>query len=149
MAYPDYLPSKSFVYEDDMGTNAPVIHQRIIARLTAGLYPLYLSGRIPYEPLPEMILTEGYSSPTPDLSLFNEVTEQTIVIIEVCQTRGLKADLDKVVRLTDGELYGIQEGFVFNYKTGRWLRYRKGDGGLVTESAVSDILQLDLSGFLH
>ncbi len=131
-----------------MGTNAPVIHQRVIARLTAGLYPLYLSGRIPYEPLPEMMLTEGYSSPTPDVSLFSETAEQTIVIIEVCQTRGLKADLDKVVRLTDSELYGIQEGFVFNYKTGQWYRYCKGDGGLVTESAFSGILQLDLNRFL-
>ena len=31
--------------------------------------------------------------------------------------------------------YGILEGFVYNYKTEKWLRYRKGDGGQAIESS--------------
>ena len=130
-----------------MGTNAPVIHQRVIAQLTTGLYPQFRSGAIPYEPLPEMMLGE-YSSPTPDIILYDNATDQTRIIIEVCQTRGVKDDLQKVIRLVDGELYDIQEGFVYDYKTRHWFRYRLGDGGLTTESSFSDILQLDLNQFL-
>ncbi|WP_262507334.1 hypothetical protein [Spirosoma radiotolerans] len=39
------------------------------------------------------------------------------MIIEICQTRGANGDLEKIINLIDGELYGIHEGFVFNYKT--------------------------------
>jgi hypothetical protein len=136
-----------FLVRDD-GANAPVIHQRIIARLTARLYPLYESGAIPYEPLPEMMVGE-YHSPTPDITLYDNATDLTAVVIEVCQTRGVKSDVEKVVRMIDGELYGIREGFVHDYRTGQWLRYRFGDGGLTTESSVSDILNLDLNPLLQ
>jgi Uma2 family endonuclease len=146
----DYsLPrSQPFLVQEDMGTNAPVIHQRIIAQLTTGLYPQFRSGAIPYEPLPEMMLGE-YSSPTPDVILYDNAIDQTRVIIEVCHTRGVKDDIQKVIRLIDGELYGIQEGFVYDYKTRHWFRYRLGDGGLTTESSLSEILQLDLNQFLE
>ncbi len=137
---------KSLVHDD--GVNAPRYHQSTIARLTAGLYPLYRSGAITLEPLPEMMLTEGYSSPVPDLILYDYEAEETRLIIEICQTNGLKADLDKVVRLIDGDLYGILEGFVYNYKTNQWLRYRKGDGGFTTASSYSDIIGLNLNDFL-
>lgn len=129
---------------NDMSVNAPIIHQRIIARLTAKLYPLYESGAIAYEPLPEMMLGE-YSSPTPDVILYDNNTDQTAVIIEVCQTRGLKGDVQKVIQLVDSELYGISEGFVYDYKTGHWLRYRKGDAGMTSESSFSGLLNLDLA----
>ena len=43
------------------------------------------------------------------------------------------------------DLYGIREGFMYNYKTHQWLRYRFGDGGLPTESSFSEILNLDLN----
>jgi Uma2 family endonuclease len=143
MLYPtDQTPLR--VFHDDMGVNAPIIHQRVIARLTAFLYPLFQQGVIQYEPLPKTMLGE-YSSPTPDLILYHNETDQTRVVVEVCQTRGVKGDLQKVIQLIDGELYGIEEGFVYDYKTGHWLRYRKGDGGLSQPSAQSDILGLDLS----
>lgn len=131
----------------DDGVNGPIIHQRIIARLTAGLYPLYTAKTIPYEPLPETMLGE-YTSPTPDLILFDTQTDQTPVIIEICQTRGAKGDLEKTINLIDGELYGIREGFVFNYKTQQWLRYQLGDGGVATHSSFSEVLQVDLSTFV-
>ncbi|GAB3990929.1 hypothetical protein GCM10028807_19360 [Spirosoma daeguense] len=131
----------------DDGANAPVIHQRVIARLTARLYPLYESGVIGYEPLPEMMVGE-YSSPTPDVTLYDNTTDSTPVVIEICQTRGVKSDVEKIIRMVDGELYGIEEGFVYDYRRHQWLRYRKGDGGLPTESSFSDILNLDLNSFL-
>ncbi|PRY41077.1 hypothetical protein CLV58_106264 [Spirosoma oryzae] len=147
----EYPPPRSLQYlvlEDEMGVNAPIIHQSVIARLTAGLYPLYQSGRIPFEPLPETMLTEGYASPVPDLILYDHQYEQTRVIVEICQKSGLKHDTGKVIKLIEDDTYGILEGFVYNYKTSQWLRYRKGDGGLTTESSFSDILQLELNSFL-
>lgn len=135
--------------EDDMGVNAPIIHQSVIARLTAGLYPFYRSGQIPFEPLPETMLTEGYASPVPDLILYDHQHEQTRVIVEVCQNNGLKHDTSKVIRLIEDNEYGILEGFVFNYKSQQWLRYRKGDGGQATESSFSEVLNLDLGSFVN
>lgn len=136
-------PSVAF----DMGVNGPIIHQRIIALLTVGLYPLYKAGVIPYEPLPETMLGE-YSSPTPDVILYDNETDVTPVIIEICQTRGAKTDVLKVVQLVDGELYGIREGFVYDYKTQQWLRYKLGDGGIATADSFSTVLNLDLNQFL-
>lgn len=86
--------------------------------------------------------------PTPDVILYDYATEQAPVIIEVTHTKSVKTDLRKVIRLMEEDDYGILEGFVFNYKTRQWLRYRKGDGGVATESSVSDVLQLDLASFV-
>ena len=63
-------------------------------------------------------------------------------------SRGFKGDLKKVISLIDDESYSILEGFVYNYKTEKWLRYRKGDGGQAIESSFSEVLQLDLNAFL-
>ena len=54
--------------EDETGENAPILHQRVIVRLTAGLYPLFRAGTVLVEPFPETTLGEGIS-PTPDLIL--------------------------------------------------------------------------------
>lgn len=149
MDYPNLIPQKFLVMEDEMGVNAPITHQRVISKLHVELGVLYYHRKsIAYEPLPETMLGEGISSPTPDLILYDAETEQTRVIIEVCHTRAVKSDLDKVIRLVEGGLYGILEGFVYNYKTAEWYRYRLGNGGLVDSSAQSDILNLDLSKFL-
>lgn len=148
MNYSSPIPQKFSVMEDDMGVNAPRYHQSTIAKLTGGLYPLYRAGTIILEPLPEMMLTEGYSSPTPDVILYDYTEEQTRIVIEVCQTNGQKNDLKKVIWMIEDNEYGILEGFVYNYKTHVWIRYRKGDGGLPTESSFSEILQLDLNTFL-
>ena len=148
--YPDPGSPKYMVQDDS--SNAPILHQRITARLTARLYPRYESGIMPYEPLPETMVSEYNSRydgpPTPDVILYDTITEQCPVIIEICQTRDQKTDLKKVIRLIDEDDYGILEGFVFNYKTHRWLRYRKGDGGASTESSFSEVLQLDLNPLL-
>lgn len=135
---------------DDMGVNAPLIHQQIIARLTMELGILcHKQRRIAYGPLPETMLAEGYGDPVADLLLFDHAAEQTRLIVEICQTNGQNNDLKKVIRLIDDSDYGIQEGFVYNYKTGEWFRYRKGDGGAITTSSWSDLLGLELGTLLN
>lgn len=141
--------SPSFLAHDD-GVNAPLLHQQVISRLHVELGILYYKQQsIPYEPLPETMLAEGYGNPVPDILLFDHEAELTRIVIEICQTVGQKNDLRKVIRLIEDEDYGILEGFVYNYKTRTWLRYRKGDGGQATESAFSEILQLDLGTLLN
>jgi Uma2 family endonuclease len=146
-----YFPSTTqpLVVNEDFGVWAPIDHQRVIAMLTVGLGVLYYREKsIRLEPLPETMLDEAKVSQVPDLLLRDNETDETPVIIEVCKTTGLKADLQKVIQLIDDDLYGIQEGFVYNYKTQQWLRYRKGDGGQATESSFSDVLALDLGQFV-
>ena len=146
MYFPVASPS---LVNEDFGVWAPIDHQRVISLLTTGLGVLYYHRKIiSLEPLPETMLDEGKVSPVPDVLLRNNETDETPIIIEVCQTTGQKGDLQKVIQLIDEDLYGIHEGFVYNYKTQRWLRYRKGDGGQATESSVSEVLNLDLSALL-
>ncbi len=146
MYFPTSNPS---LVQEDQGVWAPVDHQRIISRLTMGLGVLYYREKtISLEPLPETMLDEGKASLVPDISLRNNDAALTPIIIEVCHTNGLRGDLRKVIQLIDDDLYGIREGFVYDYRTGNWLRYRFGDGGLTTTSSFSDILNLDLSRFV-
>ena len=145
-----YIPGSTDDYAlEDMAVYGPREHQRVIAKLTTGLGILYFKdGKIRLEPLPETMLDEGQASPTPDLILADNENELTPIIIEVCHTKGLKHDLNKVIRLIDEAEYGIQEGFIYNYKTNEWLRYRKGDGGVLESTSFSALLQLNLSSFL-
>lgn len=132
-----------------MGVNAPMDHQRAISKLNAGLGKLYYYDKvIRLEPLPETMLDEGRTSPTPDLILYDKEADYIPVIIEVCHTRGLKGDLQKVVSLIEDFPYDIQEGFVYNYRTEKWLRYSKGEDGMAIESSFSAVLQLDLNQFV-
>lgn len=145
-----YFPvTNPLLVHEDQGVWAPADHQRVIAKLTTHLGKLYYIDRaIQLEPLPETMLDDAKASLVPDLSLVDNATDQTPIIIEVCKSRGQKDDVQKVVRLIDEDLYGILEGFIYNYKTNVWFRYKKGDGGLTTESSFSDILTLDLNSFL-
>lgn len=133
-----------------MGVNAPMDHQRVISQLNVGLGKLYYYDKaIRLEPLPETMLDEGRTSPTPDLVLYDPNADHIPVIIEVCHTRGLKGDLEKVVSLIEDYPYDIQEGFVYNYRTGQWYRYRQGDQAVATETSYSEVLALDLNQFLN
>jgi hypothetical protein len=71
------------------------------------------------------------------------------IIIEVCHTRGQNNDLKKVIGLIEDNDYGILEGFVYNYRTDEWLRYRKGDGGEATQTSYSELLGLSLGTLLN
>ncbi len=148
---PMYFPATSppLVAHEDFGVWAPVDHQRVIAKLTTGLGVLfYHEKRIRLEPLPETMLDEAKVSQVPDVLLRDPETDQTPIIIEICKTTGQTGDLQKVIRLIDENIYGIREGFVYNYKTEKWLRYRFGDGGLTTETSFSEVLNLDLGQFI-
>ncbi len=147
MYFPPLTPPS--LVHGDQDVWAPVSHQRIIAKLTTGLGVLFYHQKaISLEPLPATMLDEGKASQVPDVLLRDNQTDQTPIIIEVCHTNGLKGDLQKVTQLIDEDLYGILEGFIYNYKTNVWLRYKKGDSGLSTESSFSDVLQLDLNQFI-
>ena len=147
MSYAPLESTPFVVHDDDMGINAPIVHQRIIARLTAGLYPLYFrEGVIQLEPLPETMLGEE-SSPTPDVILYDAEAEQTRVNIEICQTKGLKHDLNKVSRILEEAEYGVVEGFVFDYKARCWYKFSRGNAA-PEPSSYSDVLRLDLNSFL-
>lgn len=138
----------SLVQEDD-GTNSPLAHQLIISKLTVELGILYYRERsISLIPLPETPLNEGPGHAVPDVLLYDDVAEDTKVIIEVCLTNGVRNDLRKIIRLIEENDYGILEGFVYNYKTREWLRYRKGDGGVATASSFSEVMQVEMSGFV-
>jgi hypothetical protein len=133
----------------DMGINAPKEHQRIISKLTTGLGVLYYhEKRIALEPLPETMIDEGQTSPVPDIQLYDNENFKTPVIIEVAHPNGVKNDFKKVERLIEDYEYGIQEGFVYNYVTGEWLKYRKSQGAIHEKPSWSEVLGLDLATLL-
>ena len=146
-----YTPGTSddLLFRDDMAVYGPKDHQRIISKLNTRLGARYYDTKtIRLEPLPETMLNEAQASPTPDVILFDNDALTTPIIIEICHTVGLKKDINKVIRLINEDEYGILEGFVYDYKTGQWLRYRKGNAGLMTETSFSDVLNLDLSAII-
>jgi hypothetical protein len=129
-----------------IGTNAPREHQRVIRKLIAGLDRLYVLGNIPYEPFPETMLDEGKTSPTPDVILYDSVSDKDVVMIEISTTKGVNGDFKKVSDLV--EYYGIQEGFVFNYKTNAWRKYKLGEGEITKNPSFCDSIGYDLNDFL-
>lgn len=136
------------VNEDD-GPNSPLDHQRTISRLHVELGVLYYHKKaILLEPLPETPLAEGPGYPVPDVILFDNEAQKTRIIIEICNARGFESDLRKVIRLIEDDDFGILEGFVYNYRTHEWLRYRKDDGRVAIESSFSEVLGADLGGMV-
>lgn len=131
-----------------MGVNAPKIHQRIIGQLMMRLGMLfYIDKRIPYEPLPETMIDESQTSPTPDILLFDNEHKQNKVIIEVSGNTGARRDFEKVKKLM--EEYGVEEGFVYNYDTGSWLKYHLATGQDTRNPSFCDAIGVDLSDLLH
>lgn len=131
-----------------MGVNAPKIHQRIIGQLMMRLGMLYyLDKKIPYEPLPETMIDESQTSPTPDILLFDNEQKQNRVIIEVSGNTGFRRDFEKVKQLV--EEYGVPEGFVYNYDTGQWRKYRLGIGEDEERPSVSDTMNCDFDRLLQ
>ncbi|MBD2702227.1 hypothetical protein IC229_16360 [Spirosoma sp. BT702] len=146
-----YIPGSTddLIFREDVAIYGPKDHQLIISKLNTRLGTLYYDAKtITLEPLPEIMLNEAEASPTPDVILFDNEALTTPIIIEICHTVGLKKDINKVIRLIDEDEYGILEGFVYDYKTENWLRYRKGDAGLMTQTSFSEVLHLDLNRML-
>ncbi|MBO0935001.1 hypothetical protein J2I47_00440 [Fibrella sp. HMF5335] len=140
---------------DDVGTYDrvryhPRVHQRIIAKLMAGLGHMHFQEKtLALEPLPETMVDEGGASPTPDLILANNDNDTIPIIIEVSHRAGLKQDMRKIIKLIDEDLYGILDGFIYDYKTQIWYHYQVVNGGLLQETSVSEQLGLDLNKFLQ
>lgn len=133
----------------EIGINAPKEHQRIISKLTTGLGILfYHEGSIELEPLPETMIDEGQTSPVPDVSLYNNKTYQTPVIIEVCHPNGVKNDFKKVQRLINEFDYGTVEAFVYDYINNTWQKYSKEHGVHIENPSYSDVLKIDLANLI-
>lgn len=131
-----------------MGTNAPKPHQRIIAKLTTRLTLAFEQGKISLEPLPETMLNEGQTSPTPDLILYDNILHETPVIIEVNHAAGVKSDIKKVQQLIDSEDYGIREGFIYDYNRQEWHKYKLGHGIIAENPSYCEAIQIDLATLL-
>jgi len=129
-----------------MGVNAPKEHQRVIAIITSELYWLYKNGLIGYEPLPEVMVDESQTSPTPDIVLFDNDTYLNQVIIEVTIPPSFKSDCEKVEALL--EKYDITEGFVYDYKRHVWKKYKYGIGEITENPSFCDSIGYDLNSFL-
>ncbi|RYC67629.1 hypothetical protein [Spirosoma sordidisoli] len=141
--YEPSFPSPFVVHED--GTNSPLAHQIVISKLTIELGVLYYHRRaISLMPLPETPLGEGPGHQVPDVLLFDNEAQLTRIVIEVAQPRSANRDLHKIINLIEDDDYGILEGFVYNYYSGEWLRYCKGDGGVATGSSFSSLMNVDL-----
>ena len=131
-----------------MGINAPWTHQRIIAKLLIRLGTMFYDGVIQLEPLPEAMLDEDKTSPVPDILLHDNVLDQTRVIIEVTRTKSTKADFKKIKLLIDADDYGIQEGFVYDYKLNVWHKYKRGVGEVLDKPSFCEAISLDLANLL-
>lgn len=124
--------------------NAPKEHQRIIGKLMMRLGILYyIDKKIPYEPLPETMIDESKTSPTPDILLFDNSAKLNKVIIEVTGNTGVKKDYEKVKQLMKD--YEVPEGYVYNYDRDEWLSYRLKEGEVRQHPSFSPLLNLDLS----
>ncbi len=132
-----------------MGVNAPRPHQRVISKLNTELGILYYKqAAIVLEPFPEMMLDEDKTSPTPDLSLYDNVLDNTPVIIEVTKTGMVPSDLKKIRILIDSHDYGIQEGFVYDYKRNEWHKYHRDKGDILDRPSFCETINLDLATLL-
>jgi Uma2 family endonuclease len=129
-----------------MGVNAPKQHQRIIAKLTARIYWLYQEKLIEVEPLPEVMINEAQTSPTPDVILFSEEEYTNKVIIEVTTPTTFKKDFEKVELLV--KEYEVEEGFVYDYIKNRWRKYKNGFGEVTTNPSFCDTIGYDLNDFV-
>jgi Uma2 family endonuclease len=130
-----------------MRVNVPKQHQRVIGKLMTALGHLfYREGTLLYEPFTETMIDEGQTSPTPDILLFDNSTGLNKVIIEVSTSAGAKRDFEKLVELMHN--YSVEEGFVYNYSTGIWRKYRLDTGEALQNSSFCDTIGLDLNDFL-
>jgi Uma2 family endonuclease len=132
-----------------MGIHAPRTHQRVIMRLSAELFYLYDKQKVTHlEPLPETMIDEDSSSPVPDIMLLDNEREEVPVIIEITRTGSVKNDLKKVIRLIEENVYGIQEGFVYDYKRNEWHKYKRGIGNITGKPSFCEAINLDLATLL-
>ncbi len=129
-----------------IGVNATKEHQRIIRKLTAGLGLLFVDGKIAYEPFPEVMVDEAQTSPTPDVLLFDNQSQQNVVLIEIAGKAGAKKDFAKVIEVCND--YEIAEGFVYDYISKNWRKYKYGVGEMTDWPSFCESIGYDLNDFV-
>lgn len=129
-----------------MGVNAPKEHQRVIAKLTARLYGLYETGKILYEPFPEVMIDESKTSATPDVLLYDNEHFKNVIIIEV-SAAGFRKDFEKTINLVNE--YDVPEGFAYNYLSGEWRKYSRDKGEITDNPSFCDSIGYDLNQFVQ
>jgi hypothetical protein len=135
--------------EIEMGHLATVNHQRAIKKIVFGLEQRFQNGQLNLEPLPETDIDPGNpESKCPDIILQDNQKSTVPIIIEVSTKRGAKTDYAKMRRLIDDTDYGIEEGFVYIFESGSWLKYSKTNGEVLENTDWSDILGLSLADFI-
>ncbi len=130
-----------------MGVNAPKIHQRIIGQLMMRLGMLYyIDKTISFEPLPETMIDESQTSPTPDILLFDNERKLNQVIIEISGNTGARRDFEKIKQLMIE--YNVPEGFVYNYDSKQWRKYSLENGEDQQNPSFSQSIGLDFNTLL-
>lgn len=135
--------------EIDMGHLATLQHQRAIKRLIVGLDKLYEQGQIMLEALPETDIDPGNpDSKCPDIILRDNNRQIVPVIIEIATHFGANTDLKKLRNLIQDTEYGIEEGFVYDFEKGIWLKYSRNKGVETESPSWSEILKVNLADIL-
>lgn len=129
-----------------MGIQASRPYQRVISKLTTKLGILYhKQASILLESFLEMMLDDDKTSPTPDISLCDNVQENTPVIIEISRTGMVQTDMKKVRALIDSRDYGIEEGFGYDYKRNEWHKYHLEKGDITDQPSFCEAINLELA----
>lgn len=127
--------------------NGSKIHQRIIGQLMMRLGMLYyLEKKIPFEPLPETMIDESQTSPTPDILLFDNENKLNRVIIEISGNTGARRDFEKIKTLMID--YNVSEGFVYNYDTKQWRKYLLDKGEDLLKPSFCEAIGYDLNALI-
>jgi hypothetical protein len=147
---PVLLDANRFVMTENtiiMRVNAPKIHQRIIGQLMMRLGMLYyIDKTISFEPLPETMIDESQTSPTPDILLFDNEKKLNQVIIEISGNTGARRDFEKIKQLMIE--YNVPEGFVYNYDSKQWRKYSLEHGEDQQNPSFSQSIGLDFNTLL-
>ncbi|MFN3561211.1 MAG: hypothetical protein ACK4XY_05215 [Chloroherpetonaceae bacterium] len=132
----------------DVGHNASLAHQRVIANLIFHLRLMLRNGQTTLDALPETDLDTGNpQSVCPDIVLLDNDAFTFPVIIEVTTNYGFRNDCEKVSRLVRETKFGIEEAFVYNFQANKWFRYSINSGA--SDSSFSQRLNIDLSTFIQ
>ncbi len=126
-----------------MRANAPKEPQRIIRKLLYYLTDMYPKGEIPYVSLPETMIDESQTSPTPDLLLYDIDSQRFVVIMEISSTQGFKKDFQKIEELCQS--YEVPEGFAYDYLKNQWQRYALSDDQAEITPSYCQTIACDLS----
>ncbi len=132
-----------------LGFKANREHQRTLGRIATALHWHYKQGAFRLEPFSETNLNESEPSPVPDISLFDEESYTTPVIIEVNDTSGVRNDLLRIRTVLHTTDFGVVEGFVYDFARNEWHKYHRDKGDITENPAFCEAINLDLATLLE